>query len=411
MNRRQIVDVVYEGAGGDAAVSNFIFPTFRTDAAIQPVFNLGTSDTYPFGFYLPAIPSAQFDEHGGLVGARPNIGFLSTSPSSPRTVSYMIGLERHIAGRVSTAVNYSGSRTGNALLGTDFNRTAGDLLDGSLNRLNPSFGSMSGVWNGNFIDYDALTATSRVEVPGMFFQASYTLSRTTDCGQAGTRQTRDDAYAIPDLNAPCKLRSGYADWDARHRVSLTGSWRLPSIATGNRLTNSVVRGWELSAIAILQTGTPFTVVNRNPFDPVLNAAGQVIGLKSDSGDYNADGFNYDYPNAPQQDFTVSHTRRQFIDGLFSKADFPVPAAGIEGNLRRNIFRNPGLFNIDAAVIKNCRIPAAGDAGNLQLRFEFFNALNRVNLQGVDNNLSSSTFGRSTAAFSPRMIQVGLRLVF
>ena len=29
MNRRQIVDVVYEGAGGDSAVSNFIFPPTR----------------------------------------------------------------------------------------------------------------------------------------------------------------------------------------------------------------------------------------------------------------------------------------------------------------------------------------------------------------------------------------------
>src|SRR5205823_14380678 len=33
INRRQIVDVVYEGAGGDGAVSNFIFPTYK---ALQP---------------------------------------------------------------------------------------------------------------------------------------------------------------------------------------------------------------------------------------------------------------------------------------------------------------------------------------------------------------------------------------
>jgi len=33
LNRRQIVDVVYEGAGGDAAVSNFIFPTYK---ALEP---------------------------------------------------------------------------------------------------------------------------------------------------------------------------------------------------------------------------------------------------------------------------------------------------------------------------------------------------------------------------------------
>lgn len=390
---------------------NFIFPTFRTDGGIRPVFNLGTSDTHPFGFYLPAIPSSQFDERGGLVGARPNIGFLASNLSSPRTLNYLLGVERRVAGSLSAGANYSGSYTGNALLGTDFNRGAADLLDGAFDRLNPSFGSMSGVWNGNVIRHHALTATVRMDLPSALLQASYTLSRTTDCGQAGTRQSRDDAYAIPDQSDPCTYQRSYADWDARHRFSLTGSWRLPTVPTGNRLANSVIRGWEVSTIAILQSGTPFTVVNRNPFDPILNAAGNVVGMKPDSGDYNADGFNYDYPNAPQLDFAASHSRAQFIDGLFSKADFPVPASGTQGNLRRNAFRNPGLFTVDAAMIKNYRLPAAGDTGNLQLRFEFFNALNRVNLQGVDNNLGSATFGRSTAAYSPRMIQVGLRLVF
>ena len=49
--------------------------------------------------------------------------------------------------------------------------------------------------------------------------------------------------------------------------------------------------------------------------------------------------------------------------------------------------------------------------NLQLRFEFFNVLNRVNLTSVDGNLNSSTFGRSTSTYDPRIIQLGTRLVF
>jgi len=57
----------------DAAESpNYIFPTFRSDSAIKPLFNLGKSDTYPFGFVLPQIPLGQFDSRGGLVGARPD---------------------------------------------------------------------------------------------------------------------------------------------------------------------------------------------------------------------------------------------------------------------------------------------------------------------------------------------------
>ena len=35
---------------------------------------------------------------------------------------------------------------------------------------------------------------------------------------------------------------------------------------------------------------------------------------------------------------------------------------------RNIYRNPGLMQIDASVLKNSRLRLLGDAGNLQFRF-------------------------------------------
>jgi hypothetical protein len=46
-----------------------------------------------------------------------------------------------------------------------------------------------------------------------------------------------------------------------------------------------------------------------------------------------------------------------------------------------------------------------------LRFEFCNAFNRVNLNGVDSNFNSSTFGRSTGQGLPRNIQIGANLKF
>ncbi len=390
---------------------NYIFPTFRSDGAIKPLFNLGTSDTYPFGFVLPQIPYGQFDPRGGLVGARPDIGFVRQDLTSPYTLNYLAGIERRLSGGLLAGLSYSGSYTRNALLGTDLNRVAGDLLDGQLDRLNPSFGAMNGVWNGNAIHYNGLIATLHRELTAGFgVQASYTLSKTTDYVQAGTRQNRDGAYAIPDQHAIQNLQS-YADWDVRHRFTLTGLWHVPEAAASLRGARRLLSGWELTTVAILQSGTPFTVINRNAFDPLLDASGKVIGLKPDSGDYNADGYNYDFPNAPSRNFSGSHTRRQFLNGVFGVADFPVPVPGTQGNLKRNIYRNPGLLSVDAGLIKNNVVRALGKPTNVQLRFEFFNALNRVNLQSVDNNLGSSTFGRSTAAYTPRVIQLGLRMAF
>ena len=67
--------------------------------------------------------------------------------------------------------------------------------------------------------------------------------------------------------------------------------------------------------------------------------------------------------------------------------------------------------MDASLIKNNRFEFVHDNINLQLRFEFFNVLNRVNLQGIDANLNDSNFGKSTNTYDPRIIQVGARIVF
>jgi hypothetical protein len=55
--------------------------------------------------------------------------------------------------------------------------------------------------------------------------------------------------------------------------------------------------------------------------------------------------------------------------------FPAPTAGTEGNEPRNGYRNPGMVNVDSSVAKNTHVPWIGEAGNLQLRFDFINLFN------------------------------------
>ncbi len=56
----------------------------------------------------------------------------------------------------------------------------------------------------------------------------------------------------------------------------------------------------------------------------------MIGLKPDSGDYNADGVNFDFPNAPASGFPTTFNRQQYIDGSFQKSAFGQPAPATEG---------------------------------------------------------------------------------
>ena len=120
---------------------------------------------------------------------------------------------------------------------------------------------------------------------------------------------------------------------------------------------------------------------------------------------------YDIPDTPSRNFTGSHSRQQYITGLFTAADFPAPTAETEGNLKRNIYRNPGLVQVDASVLKNTHIPWMGEQGNLQFRFDFLNVFNHVNLGSVDNFMGDANFGRVTTALSARQLQLGARISF
>jgi hypothetical protein len=145
--------------------------------------------------------------------------------------------------------------------------------------------------------------------------------------------------------------------------------------------------WTLGSIIVAQSGTPFWVIDNRPL-----TAG---------GDYNHDGVAYDVPNAPSFGCHVSYGRSNYISGLFTAADFSAPAPGTEGSEPRNCYRNPGMVNVDASVAKNTHLPWIGEAGNVQLRFDFLNLFNHSNLGPVDPLMGDGNFGKVTSALGAR----------
>ncbi|MGB7592385.1 MAG: hypothetical protein WBO19_14210 [Terriglobia bacterium] len=67
--------------------------------------------------------------------------------------------------------------------------------------------------------------------------------------------------------------------------------------------------------------------------------------------------------------------------------------------------------MDASGLKDTHLKWPGKAGNFQLRFDFENLLNKVNLTGVTPDLSSASFAKSTGQQLPRTIQLGARISF
>ncbi len=385
-----------------------IYPTFFSNGTIQPLFVLGNSNTPPFGFTYPAVPGGQLDAHGGIVGLQPGIGAIDPNLLTPVSYNVDATVERRIVRDTVVSAGYTGGR-GRDLLsgggqqfsvsyGVDINNYPGDLVQHNSTvptRLNPSFGSISYTQNDRQSRFDAfiLGVRTRFGRSG-FINAYYTRS-----------SSQDDTQVYPVATNPMQYY-GPSIWDSPNRLSLTWSYTLPGANQGHGLVGHITSGWTASGTTILQSGHPFTVNTTATFQPLRDANGNITGLSPNSGDYNADGVNNDYPNVSS--YAMGTSRSAYLNGVFPRSNFTVPTLGTEGNEKWGQFRNPGFAETDASLSKDTAIT---ERLRLQLRFEFFNVFNRVNLGGVVANLSSSSFGRATSQLNPRWIQIGAKIIF
>jgi hypothetical protein len=112
--------------------------------------------------------------------------------------------------------------------------------------------------------------------------------------------------------------------------------------------------------------------------------------------------------------------------ILNPAAFAAPTAGQLGNLGRNAFRGPGLYNADISLSRRFRFAKLGESGCLTIRADAFNLLNHANLNNPVTSLDSAAFGSAlygrrgfNPGFpastplneAPRQIQIMVRLAF
>ena len=361
--------------------------------SLANVYGTSTSGP-PWGYTYPSLPVLGTDSRGGVISGYNAQGQAVLYPASlsgvarnltpQKTANFSLSVQRQLAANLVAGAGYSGSYSWNQIYSPgDLNTFAGDLLDGVLNRLTPEWGSINYLMQGLNSHYNALIATMRQRLGTLSWQASYTWSRTIG-------DPIDQSFPLP--YAP-KAYYGAQDIDYPQRFSFSLTYELRP-HTGRRLFDNVVGGWTISALGLAQSGGPFSVVCTSSYPTC---------------DYNADGYNYDFPNVRSGVETGGFSRSQYENNIFPAGTFTKPAPGAEGNEGRNIFRNPGYFSIDSSVSKVFRLPWEGVG--FRFSFETFNTLNRVNLGAVDATITDATFGRSTTANQARVMMLRGRVDF
>lgn len=386
-----------------------IITASRQTAPLLPVYGFGQSSENPYRFPRPLglDRAIGLDERNGSTFARSNISWVDPNLRNTYTFNSFLGVQYALTETLTLEANYLGN-TGRKVYGKwNMNRFAGDLIANNalLTRLNPSFANIDyGQSNLNSAFNGGTVSVRQRFARGVLYQVAYTFGKALDYGSSfsGGSVLMVDAWNN-------RLNRGIADHHRAQKLAFSVVYAIP-MPLKSAIARGVAGGWQLSGTGILQSGAPFSVNCADPFRAVRDSANRIVG---NSGcDYNADGTNNDRPNAPAFGSTLDMSKQTLLTGVFRRADFPVPAFGLTGDLGRNIYRNPGLANVDLALMKLYRTPFLGrEKGELQVRAEAYNAFNRVNLGGISSNMAAANFGRVTGAGNARRFQFGLRFSF
>ena len=85
-----------------------------------------------------------------------------------------------------------------------------------------------------------------------------------------------------------------------------------------------------------------------------------------------------------------------------------PGPGEFGTLQPFLFNGPTQFFWDFGMIKRTAIT---ETANVEFRFEAFNVLNHPVFFVGNQNINSANFGKIVSVFSPRVIQLALKVQF
>jgi hypothetical protein len=284
---------------------------------------------------------------------------------------------------------------------------ANGLLDYNV-AMSAQFGTNIYISNQGASDYNGMLLSLRKRFSsGLQFDFNYTWSHSIDNGSSIVNTVTGGLVCDMTNLRVCR---GNSDFDIRHLVNANFIYELP-IGRGRWLgsdapgwVDAIIGGWEVSGIFAARSGQPFGTtttafpVGFNFNSPAAYNIGDASALQGQINDA-ANGTIQFFANPT----TVFNPARP-TEGVIR-----FPHHGEIGN--RNIFRGPGFWNLDTALLKNFKMPWS-ESQRLQIRWEAYNAFNHNSFGLPAVGITATTFGRiTTSASSPREMQFAVRYEF
>jgi hypothetical protein len=212
------------------------------------------------------------------------------------------------------------------------------------------------------------------------------------------------------------LDYGYAEFDIRHRGSVSALWELPIAKGSTGATKAILNGWAVNFIFTAHTGSPFSLYDcSNSAPAAANTCMRMLQVAPVTTNSNPAAV----PGAINTFNYIDLTTQAAGIGTYIN---PLTGSSVIGPFpsnmtQRGAFYAPGNWNLDAVLAKRFNIT---EKVKLQLRLEAYNAFNHANLyvDGSTLNANSNDYVRAFRGGSPvlgffdhRNIQVAARLDF
>jgi hypothetical protein len=408
----------------------------------------------------------------GWYGQNPNAATLTgiilpQGVDDPYVYSYYFGVQHEVMQKTVIELNYVGTTGHRLFRAEDLNRlpgaalpvgsrivnNIGETLIGYGGRPNPNYQRLRTWENSVNSNYNGLQASLRRQVShGLLLDVNYAWSHSIDDGSTwhyGATTANGGAGGDGFTSDPSRpgLDRGNSVFDIRHRLSFSHVWQLPGANLKGAL-GTIAGGWSFSGIWAFQTGAhwmPFTdhraklkeIVSKNPANKCTADDVNTGNCENVSGDYQlltstvaGNGRSVSRPDSNVASFSgFSHYTwangwcgigNSYLGaGCASQSNLPIlsaPCLGCAGNLGRNTFVGPGLWDTDITMSKTFKLT---ERANMKFDAAAFNIFNRTNFElataatgsATNNRINKANFGRAGGTLGPRLLQLGLKFSF
>lgn len=258
--------------------------------------------------------------------------------------------------------------------------------------------------------FNALLASLRGRLNyGLSFNLNYRFSKSLDtvsweapCG------CTDQSFPVDQ-----KEEHGPSDFDVRHATTASFIWDIPFFTDKSKLTGKLLGGWQISSIITQHTGFPWT--------PKIFGCLQQANTPGAFCDPRPTSYNGTRP--------AGNSNANFLrpNGIFG-----VPGTSVFGTafnssnpfanrpaIGRNSLFGPKYFSADVSISKKFGLPQVGilnENASLDVRFNFFNVFNNLNLAPFNSNsdptrVQLQTFGIATNGLAGRVGEFQVRFSF